>query len=283
LKTTIKNAYLSAIINSKGAELISLKTTNNREYMWEGNPAFWKNQSPVLFPIVGTLKNNSFYYNENQYQILRHGFARNMEFTLIERSENQAIFSLISTEESLKIYPFDFEFRMIYTLDKNQLIITYLVINNNDCIMPFSIGAHPAFALPQSFENYTLAFEHTETLTSYLLEDNLLSDTTTTVEMSDNKLPLTYSLFEKDALVFKKLQSKEITILENESPILKVQFNDFPHLGIWTLNNAPFICIEPWIGYADTTHTSGNILEKEGIRLLDAKKSFQCSFNIEIL
>ncbi|HEY6142666.1 MAG TPA: aldose 1-epimerase family protein [Flavobacterium sp.] len=283
MNTTIKNAYLSAVINPKGAELISLKSEDKKEYIWEGNPMFWGKHSPVLFPIVGTLKNNSYYYNETEYHLPRHGFARDMEFKLVEKSENSVIFSLSSSEESRKVYPFDFEFQIIYSLDKNRLIITYNIINKNDTIMPFSIGAHPAFALPKPFENYSLAFEHSETLISYELENDLLSDTTSAIEMIDDQIPLTYSLFEKDALIFKKIKSKSITILENKNPLLRVQFNNFPNLGIWTKNEAPFLCIEPWLGYSDTIHSSGNILEKEGIQLLEANKSFQCNFNIEIL
>jgi len=283
LTTTISNSNLRAQINHFGAELFSLKNSENKEYIWEGNPAFWGKHSPILFPIVGTLKNNSFHYKESEYHLSRHGFARDMEFELIEKLQNSATFSLISSEESCKVYPFDFELQICYSLEENKLNIDYKVINKNDSIMPFSIGAHPAFALPKSFENYALLFEHNEILTSYELENDLLSDHFSTIEMIANQVPLNYSLFEKDALIFKKLQSKSITILENQNPLLRVRFDDFPNLGIWTKSNAPFLCIEPWLGYSDNVHSSGNILEKEGIQLLEPKKSLECNFSIEIL
>ena len=283
MTTTISNSNLTAQINHFGAELFSLKNRQNKEYIWEGNPAFWGKHSPILFPIVGTLKNNSFHYKESEYHLSRHGFARDMEFELIEKLENSATFSLISSEESRKVYPFDFELQICYSLEENKLNIDYKVINKNDAIMPFSIGAHPAFALPKPFENYALLFEHNEILTSYELENDLLSDHFSTIEMIDNQVPLNYSLFEKDALIFKKLDSKSITILENQNPLLRVRFDNFPNLGIWTKSNAPFLCIEPWLGYSDTVHSSGNILEKEGIQLLEAKKSLECNFSIEIL
>jgi galactose mutarotase-like enzyme len=283
LTTTISNSNLTAQINHFGAELFSLKNSENKEYIWEGNPAFWGKHSPILFPIVGTLKNNCFHYKESEYHLSRHGFARDMEFELIEKSENSAKFSLTSSEESRKVYPFNFELQICYSLEENKLNIYYKVINKNDAIMPFSIGAHPAFALPKLFESYALLFEHNEILTSYELENDLLSDHFSTIEMIDNQVPLNYSLFEKDALIFKKLQSKSITILENQNPLLRVRFDDFPNLGIWTKSNAPFLCIEPWLGYSDTVHSSGNILEKEAIQLLEAKKSLECNFNIEIL
>jgi galactose mutarotase-like enzyme len=283
LTTTISNSNLTAQINHFGAELFSLKNSDNKEFIWEGNPAFWGKHSPVLFPIVGTLKNNTYHYNGKEYHLSRHGFARDKEFTLSDKSKNSATFSLTSSKESNKVFPFDFELQVIYTLDGNRLIIAYKIINNNNYTIPFSIGAHPAFSLPKPFGEYALEFEYPESLTSFELENDLLSDKATTIEMVGNQIPLDYSLFEKDALIFKKLQSKAITILENNSPLLRVQFNDFPNLGIWTKTNAPFLCIEPWLGYSDTVHSSGNILEKEGIQLLESKKSLEYNFSIEIL
>jgi galactose mutarotase-like enzyme len=283
LTTTISNSNLTAQINHFGAELFSLKNSQNKEYIWEGNPAFWGKHSPILFPIVGTLKNNCFHYKESEYHLSRHGFARDVEFELIEKSENSATFSLTSSEDSRKVYPFDFELQICYSLEENELNIGYKVINKNDSIMPFSIGAHPAFALPKPFESYALLFEHNEILTSYELENDLLSDYFSTIKMINNQVPLNYSLFEKDALIFKKLESKSITILENQNPLLRVRFDNFPNLGIWTKSNSPFLCIEPWLGYSDIVHSTGNILEKEGIQLLEPKKSLECNFNIEIL
>ena len=283
MTTTISNSNLTAKINHLGAEIFSLKNRENREYIWEGDPTFWGKHSPVLFPIVGTLKNNLFHYRQSEYHLSRHGFAREMEFRLIDKMENSATFSLTSTVKTKKMYPFDFELQICYLLEGNKLNIDYKIINKNDFMMPFSIGAHPAFALPKPFESYALEFENKEILTSYELKNDLLSDNFSTIEMTDNQVPLTYSLFEKDALIFKKLQSKSITILENQNPLLRVQFDDFPNLGIWTKSNAPFLCIEPWLGYSDTVHSSGNILEKEGIQLLDKKKSLECNFSIEIL
>lgn len=280
---TISNSNLTAQINHFGAELFSLKNSKNREFIWEGNPAFWGKHSPILFPIVGTLKNNSFRYKKSEYHLSRHGFARDIEFELIKKSDESATFSLISSIETKKMYPFDFELQICYSLVEKKLNIDYKVINKNEATIPFSIGAHPAFALPKLFEDYTLKFEHNEILTSYELENDLLSDNFSTIKMIDNQVPLNYSLFEKDALIFKKLESKSITILENQNPLLRVRFDDFPNLGIWTKVNAPFLCIEPWLGYSDTVHSTGNILEKEGIQLLEAKKSKEFNFSIEIL
>ena len=283
MTTIIKNSVLTAEIKHFGAELISLKTNLNKEYIWEGNPDFWGKHSPILFPIVGTLKNNSFHHNGMEYHLSRHGFARDMEFELTDATENSATFSIQSSDETLKVYPFEFELQLIYTLDKNNLFIAYKVINKGKSTMPFAIGAHPAFALPNQFENYAIAFEKEEPLEYYLLEDDLISNNTKQLEVHNKQIPLTYDLFENDALIFKTLQSDSLTILENENPILRVHFKDFPSLGIWTKMNAPFLCIEPWFGYSDTNENSGNLLEKEGIQILKADETFHSKFSIEIL
>ncbi|RKS93951.1 galactose mutarotase-like enzyme [Flavobacterium limicola] len=283
MTTTIKNGNLSAEIKHFGAELISLKTNQNKEYIWEGNPEFWGKHSPILFPIVGTLKDNSFYYNGMEYHLSRHGFARDMEFELIDVTQNSATFSIQSSEETLKIYPFEFELQLIYTLEENNLSIAYKVINKGKSTMPFSIGAHPAFALPNHFENYAIAFEKEESLEYYLLENDLISNQTKKLEVQNKQIPLNFELFKNDALIFKALQSKSLTILENKNPILKVNFEDFPSLGIWTKMNAPFLCIEPWFGYSDTNENSGNLFEKEGIQILESNAIFHSKFTIEIL
>lgn len=283
MKTELKNSHLTATINHKGAELISLKNANHKEYIWDGNPDYWGKHSPILFPIVGTLKNNTYTHNGNSYHLPRHGFARDMSFELIEQTTNSITFSLASSYETKLVYPFDFDLQIKYTLEEKKLVIGYKIINKDVVTIPFSIGAHPAFALPKNFEDYNLLFDKTEDLTVYTLENDLISDTVFTLEMDKNKLPLSYPLFENDALIIKKLQSKSITVLENETPLLKVQFDDFKNLGLWTKNNAPFICIEPWLGYSDTIHSKGIIKDKEGIQSVEIKNSFDCSFYIEIL
>lgn len=281
---SIKNNQLTAILNSKGAELVSLKkAATNREYIWEGNPEFWGKHSPILFPIVGTLKNNRYQYKNQTYTLSRHGFARDFEFELVSQTESKVVFSLQSSAETKLIYPFDFELQIHYTLAENELIIAYKILNKTNNSMPFSIGAHPAFALSESFDNYHLEFEFQEVLESYSLENDLLSEKTTLIPMQGNQVSLNYALFENDALIFKALQSKKITILENGKPLLDFHFKDFKNFGIWTKVNASFICLEPWLGYSDTLTSNGNLEEKEAIQFVEAQKEFNCTFKIEIL
>ncbi|GAA6765256.1 aldose 1-epimerase family protein [Flavobacterium sp. CGRL1] len=283
MDTTISNSILKASIKHAGAELFSLKDNQNKEYIWEGNPDFWGKHSPVLFPIVGTLKNNTYTIDKKEYQLSRHGFARDMEFKLVEKTGNSAVFSLESNAETLKKYPFEFELQLIYTLESTSLNIEYIVINKGETKMPFSIGAHPAIALPENFENYSFKFEKQEPLKYNLLENDLISNKTETLKTTENVVPLTYKLFENDALVFKTLESNSLTILENKKPYVQVDFEDFPSLGIWTKDQAPFVCIEPWFGYSDTADNSGDLFKKEGILVLEIDQSFHSQFSIKII
>lgn len=280
---TISNSKITAQFRTLGAELISLKNEYDKEFMWEGNPKHWGKHAPILFPIVGSLKNNSFEYDGNSYTLPRHGFARELAFDVIEKKDHSITFSLQSNAETLKKYPFDFELQLSYTLENASLHLGYKVINKSNTALPFSIGGHPAFALPQNFENYNLSFDHSESLTYNLLEEGLISDQTQRIEIPNQQLALHYSLFENDALVFKNIPSKSVTILEENHPFLKVDYTEFPDLGIWTPVNAPFICIEPWFGYSDTPSNSGKILEKEGILSVAPTAFFQSSYTITLL
>jgi len=283
LRTTISNSGLTAIINHHGAELISLKANNNKEYIWEGNPAYWGKHAPILFPIVGTLRDNKFTYRDKAYTLSRHGFARDMVFDLVYQTEDEALFSLKANGATEKVFPFDFELQIKYMLKEAELIVNYIVINKDSETMYYSIGGHPAFALPAPFEDYSLLFEKNETLISYSLENDLLSDFTFEIMLLEDKLPLTYPLFAKDALIFKELKSKQIKLLENGIPVLSFKFNDFPNLGIWTKDKAPFICLEPWAGYSDVLAASGKIEEKEGIQSLENNTFKEYSFSVEIV
>lgn len=284
MNISLTNEYCSASIFTKGAELNSLKNKiTETEHIWEGNPAFWGKHSPVLFPIVGALVDNSYVYQEKKYELSRHGFARDFEFKLVEHTTDFASFVLKENTETLLKYPFHFELQIDYMLVDNKLIISYTVRNNSTEEMPFNLGAHPAFALPKSFTDYSLAFEIDEPLVTHELENNVFSGATRTIPLKNKRLPLDYNLFEKDALVFKTIASNTITLLENSKPILKVDFEDFSSLGIWTVRNAHFVCIEPWIGFADDSTSNGNLFEKTNIQVLQPTSSCSVSFSIELL
>lgn len=281
MKFQIKNQFLEASFDSLGAELISL-ISKGREYIWEGNPEFWNKQSPILFPTIGSLKNDTYFFEGEEYHLPRHGFAREKEFDVIEQKDDKIIFSLKSDEETLKVYPFIFELQIQYRLVENQLEVQYKVKNNSEDEMFFSIGGHPGFALSENFEDYSLVFETNDELKYSLLENHLLADETQILETVNNNLALNYSLFEKDALVFKNHQIQSVTIQKNGKDFVKVSFKNFSDLGIWTKINAPFICIEPWFGHADLIKTNQKLQEKEGILSLKPNVEFKSVYFIEL-
>lgn len=281
MNITITNNHLTAVINPQGAELTSLKD-GKQEYIWEGNPDFWGKHSPVLFPIVGTLKNNSYTLNGREYSMTRHGFARDNHFFVKEHNSRNVIFTFSSSDITKKQFHFDFELELKYELHDNKLILSYIVKNMGNDAMPFSLGAHPAFALPGNFEDYSLQFEKNEALVSSQLENDLLSAKTVDIPALNGELPLRYDLFKNDALILKSLQSDAVEIKKSGKTFLKVEFSDFPHLGIWTKQDAPFICIEPWQGYSDSYDTNGDFMQKEGIIILHQGEEFNAQFSIEI-
>ncbi|MES2812794.1 MAG: aldose 1-epimerase family protein [Bacteroidota bacterium] len=278
----LSNKKLTAEINSVGAELVSF-SSGFTNYIWEVDDAFWNKTSPILFPIVGRLKNDTYQIVDKQYQLPRHGFARNFDFKILEKKEDYVVFSLNENQETFKSYPFAFELQVCYLLTEESLEIKYCVKNNTNDKMPFSLGAHPAFKINSNLEKYEIVFDNNSQLETHELENEQFSGKSRTINLKNNTLRLSYSLFEKDALVFKNIESRNLTFFENGNPYLKIHLGNFPHLGIWTKANAPFLCIEPWFGYADTSTSNGKLFEKEAIQILQPNEKFECSFTIEIL
>lgn len=277
----IKNEYLVASFVTRGAELTSLKS-NGTEYIWEGNSEFWDKQSPILFPTIGSLKDDTYFFNGQKYHLPRHGFAREKEFQITKHTENSVVFSLKNDSETEKVYPFQFELQIEYLLVKNKLEVHYKVQNTAKEKMYFSIGGHPGFALLNDFTNYSLFFETMAELQFSLLEKHLLAAETQVIETKNKQLPLDYQLFEKDALVFKSHNIQSVTIQESGKNLLKIDFENFPDLGIWTKINAPFICIEPWFGHADEVKTNQKLENKAGIQILEKDQIFNSVYSITI-
>jgi galactose mutarotase-like enzyme len=282
----IQNDYLIAKINAKGAELQSVVLkSSDVNYMWEGNPANWAKFSPVLFPIVGALKDNTYFFKGNAYQLPRHGFARDMVFEANQISNTEIDFVLTYNEETLAKYPFKFKLTLKYSLKENNLTCIYVVENIGEDEMFFSLGAHPAFAAPLNNEgqytDYFLEFDKDEELNFYHVVDNLLVDTISVLKLQNKSLPLNYQLFYKDALVFKNLKSKNIRLLNHKNAKgLGFEFDNFPYFGIWAAIDANFVCLEPWQGVADHANHDQNLEHKEGVLNLESKASWQAFWQI---
>lgn len=287
--TIIENNNLRVAINAHGAELDSIVHKQNQlEYLWQGDAAFWGKKSPILFPIVGTLKDNSFSYQGKKYNLPRHGFARDKAFTLEHHSEDKATFLLVSDEESLKNYPFSFEFRLHYALKDNVLSVTYAVQNTGEDLMYFSVGGHPAFRVPlvdgTTYTDYFIELNAAETSGRYpLSKDGLLELAPNPFLQNTDKIPLNPSLFYEDAVVLKHLSAKSMAILSEKTAYgLKMSFDGFPYFGIWAAKNAPFVCLEPWCGIADSVNTTQELTEKEGINRLVKGEKFERTWCVEL-
>ncbi len=285
----IKNSFIKAKIKSFGAELNSLqKNDNDLEYIWQGNPKYWNRHSPILFPIVGRLKNDSYIYQNQKYNMTQHGFARDKEFEVVKNEVDFIEFRLCSDDKSLEIYPFYFELFLSYKLEKNSLVINYKIINKSLDKMLFSIGAHPAFNWPlkenEKKEDYYLEFEDIKQTKRYFLNDKGLVYKNEDLEIIENKIALNEELFKNDALVFNDLNIKQLTFRSKKNDnFIKVDFENFPYLGIWSKpSGAPFLCIEPWFGVADEENSTQNLEDKKAMITLQKDEIFSCFYSIEI-
>jgi galactose mutarotase-like enzyme len=276
------NNQLRIVIAEKGAELQHIiRKDSQLEYLWNADPAFWAKKSPVLFPIVGTLKNNTYTYKGKNYTLGRHGFARDHVFAVQEQTNTRIVFTLTDTEHTLPVYPFNFKFSVVYTLEEDLLTVQYLVENIGADTMYFSVGAHPAFKVPLTegaqYEDYYLSFSKKENADLWLLTaGGLIEKTPVPYLKNSDKLPLQHSLFYQDALVFKNLESTAISLKSDVAPHgLEMNVTGFPFMGIWAAKDADFVCIEPWCGIADSVDASGELSEKEGINKLLAGQLFE--------
>jgi len=284
---TIANDFLQLSISESGAEMKHLiSSKDGKEWLWQADPDFWPRTAPILFPIVGKLADNQYYYNGNPYPLSQHGFARDRVFHVHDVFPDHIRFQLNSDYESRKFYPFDFELYVSYNLAKNWVWIDYEVINKGENDMFFSVGGHPGFSMPGwPQKKYYLTFEEPDILKPYLLEDGLLkSGKSNEIPNDYNELKIDNRLFENDALVFDDLRSTWIGIRsEQNDHNLRLHFAGFPQMGLWSKPGAPFVCIEPWYGHADAVGKSQEIEKKQGILKLDPEQNFHCRYAIEIL
>ncbi|MBQ7199965.1 MAG: aldose 1-epimerase family protein [Eubacterium sp.] len=286
MQITLKNDTMTATFDSHGAELKSI-IKDDREYMWNGDPAFWNRTSPVLFPFVGALRDGKYRYKEKEYTMGQHGFARDMEFEEAGHTSTSASFRLKSNEETLKKYPFNFELTIMYSLNKNNLEVMWLVKNPSDETMYFSIGAHPAFMVKTASDgtikgNY-LQFDAKEDLTATDFADGLVQRSTHILKLDEDRcFPLDEHTFDNGVHILEHDQVQSVSILDiNKKPYVTVEF-DSPLVGIWApeKKNAPFLCIEPWYGRADACDFDGELSERRYERYLGAGTVFRGGYKI---
>ncbi len=285
----LENEFLYVGIRPKGAELCSIfNKINGLEYLWQADSSVWAFHAPNLFPVIGNCVNNQIQINGIKYPMQRHGFARHSDFILTEISDNHAVFTLDYSDETLADYPYKFSFQVSYHLMDTEISLSYRVINKDDKPILFSVGAHPAFNIPFSkigaYDDYYIEFDQDEVLVKHLFNDSgFFTDETEKLFLDSRRLNLNKDLFSNGALVFKDIKSKEVLIRNHQSPnFISVSYVDFNSLGIWAAPDAPFVCIEPWLGYADHATELTEFSQKPGIQSLDIAQIFDCSFTIGI-
>ena len=265
---TLKNNELEVTLSSKGAEIVSI-IKDGKEKIWQADPDVWPMHTPIMFPVCGGLKDDEFIFEGKTYNLGKHGFIRFCEFEVESADDEKVVFAYTSNEETLKQYPFDFKFKVAFTLKGADLKVEYITENTGDKAMYFSAGAHEGYACNEGVENYTIVFEKEEDLVANVLEGNLLGYSTVELGKGTKELKLKDEFFKVDALVFLNLKSRKVWLRNDTTgESFSVAFDGADYLLLWTKYKAKYICIEPWFGISDFTDSNKDFVNKRGITKL---------------
>lgn len=282
----LASSELTAVINAQGAELCSLRDKGKTELLWQAGPE-WPRYAPHLFPIVGSLRNDTFRHQGQEYKLKRHGFARDRQFSWGMRMPSSCNLFLTDDEETRKSYPFSFRFNIDYVIIDNGLSITYTVTNTGDIVLPASMGAHPAFRWPlkeESKNKHRLVFSRPEVGRVRQLHEGLLSSDPLTGPINGQVLNLHEGLFTNDAIIFENPASKNLSYTASDGTGLRISWDKgFRELALWSPPGGDFLCIEPWHGTASPVDFDGEITQKPGIMLIPPHESRKATYSIEIL
>lgn len=288
---SLENEKLCVQVRSYGAELRSIKErADETEYLWDGNPQWWKYSSPVLFPIVGKLQDGKYHVNGKEYELPGHGFGRISEYQLVERRQDYIEFALKWSEDTLASYPWKFQLNVAYALKDDSVEVIWKVQNLDDQEMVYSIGAHTAFRCPlvqgEEFSDCYLTFNQQEDNVNMPLNSKgQFLKTPGEARLQGQQLDLNYEMFAGDALAYKGLKSDVVTICSHKSDKkVSMVAKDFPFWGFWTpaQGGAPFLCLEPWQGHADYEGYNGEFADREGSLKLAPGESQSFHYIIKI-
>lgn len=287
---TLENEAIRLRVLSTGAEICEFThKSTGIDHIWGADPNVWVSHAPVLFPAVGRLFDDMFREGEKSYPHPKHGIVRRSQLSVVHQTASEVWLSLVANVETRRAYPFEFELRIGFVLEGNRVSQRFEVYNKGDISMPFAIGGHPGFSIPMTaqtdIDDYYLEFEKNEQSERYVITaDGYFSGETVPVRWRDGSIiDITKALFAKDALVFKDLKSRKVTLRSaKHSHSVTLTFERFPYLGVWAKPAAQFVCIEPWIGCADDTDKPIPFREKVGIIELAPGKSFKASFGMEV-
>jgi len=286
----LRNEQISIIVSEKGAELQSIKDANGKEYLWQGDPKFWPRRSPILFPIVCSVNNDTYQVEGQEYHLPRHGFARDMEFKLIGKSERKVTFALESNEDTKKVYPYDFTLSVSYTLEDNKIGVIWHVLNTDKQEIHFQIGGHPAFNIPnmKAGDNHSGCIrldnkEPMDALHSYG-DGSHEMDEIPFIEAENGIMELSNNTWRNDSIKIHKSQLHRAELLNKAGEAeVTVEFRT-PVIAFWSPygKEAPFVCIEPWYGIGDPRSFKGEFKDKPLMNHLLPGASFMSKYDIII-
>lgn len=287
----LSNQYLTVNLHPKGAEIISIVGNQDHiNYMWKRDACQWANSAPILFPIVGAIKNDTCRIDGKEYHMTQHGFARHNEFEIKNQSQTEVTFTLVSNDEIIKQYPFLFELNVTYKLVENTLTCLINVKNKDHQTIYFQVGGHPAFACPfmenESSNDYYVEFAEYETRNQKVIDVAKRGMSHVQLPFFDHekRFFVRQQLFNNDAIVIKDFKSENISIKSlNHQKSIVFHMQGFDHVGLWTAKHVGgLLAIEPWIGHADYVDFDGEFKEKESCVALDTDKEFNVQFAVEI-
>ncbi len=287
---TIENEFISVKINDIGAEMVSLvRKDNGTEYLWQGDPTYWAGSAPNLFPIVGRLTDGKYTYQGKTYEMLLHGFTRKMPLTLVEQKADSIRFTISADEETMKIYPFDFEYSVAFYLNGDTVRTEYTAKNNGENTMYFTFGGHGGYNIPfsgdEKFENYYLQFEKGAKLDRLIMEECFMTDEVVPYELEQgDRKHLQHDMFDDDAVVLENTGGKVTLTSDNDSRSVTVEFPDMKYVGFWHTQyvEAPFVCIEPWMGLPAYHKVVDDFETKRDMTALEKGESFTTHVDVTV-
>lgn len=288
----IKYGSCSAVLRPLGAQIISFIAPDGREVIWQGDPAIWADHSPILFPVIGTVKDGKVIIDGVSYPMSKHGFAINAMFETVDAGDSYAVFELTESEETLRQYPFAFCLRVMYELTETGFRCRFTVFNRSDRPMPFCVGGHPGFIVPMeqgaAFENYRLIFPDDKRAKNLLCPGGgLVSDSEELTFGPGGEVDLRHEIFdEKDTLLLSELRSRSVRLIHRSNGRgLRMSWDGMEALAVWTMphNHGDYICLEPWHGLPGMAEESGVFAEKRYATVLRPGECYRCGFEVELI
>ncbi len=288
----LNNDKLTVRLETMGAEMVSLKDNKSgQEYLWNGDKKYWGRHSPVLFPFVGRTKDGKYKYDNKEYDMTQHGFARDMEFECISENKDEIWFELEATTATKEKYPFDFRLEIGYRLEKDTVKVIWKVINQEkEKEMYFSIGAHPAFMCPlnegEKQSDYSIWMDTMDDVlySKADMDTGLMFNFKNQLNLSKGRRLLTEGFFDEGAYIIEDYQVRKMALVDPENqPYITVSFST-PVVGVWSpeKQNAPFVCIEPWYGRCDRETFQDTLKEREWNNKLAPEEVFERFYEIKI-